>query len=83
MLYLKLIELENWVKAQSLSLLWKDPYVITEVKSPILFKIIDKKNKESVVHLDRIKLCKDLDHHHSQRVKVQYGKNTWHTLHFI
>ena len=41
---------------------WKGPYVITEVKSPILFKIIDKKNKESVVHHDRIKLCKDLDH---------------------
>ena len=40
----------------------KDPYVITEVKSPLLFKIIDKENKESVVHLDRIKLCKDLDH---------------------
>ena len=61
MLYLKLIELENWVKAQSLSLLGKI-HVITEVKSPILFKIIDKKNKESVVYLDRIKLCKDLQH---------------------
>ena len=41
---------------------WKGPYIITEGKSPILFKIVDKKNKESVVHHDRIKLCKDLDH---------------------
>lgn len=41
---------------------WKGPYVILEVKSPVLFKIIDRKNRESVIHHDRIKLCKDLDH---------------------
>ena len=27
-----------------------------------MYKILDKKNKESVIHHDRIKLCKDRDH---------------------
>lgn len=41
---------------------WKGPYIVTEVKLPVLFKIIDKRNRETVVHHDRIKLCQDLDY---------------------
>ncbi|CAG2231769.1 unnamed protein product [Mytilus edulis] len=35
---------------------WKGPYIVTEVKSPVLYKIQDKKT-ESVVHHDRLKMC--------------------------
>ncbi|VDI09313.1 Hypothetical predicted protein [Mytilus galloprovincialis] len=35
---------------------WKGPYIVTEVKSPVLYKIQDKKT-ESVVHHDRLRMC--------------------------
>ena len=35
---------------------WKGPYIITEIKSPVLYRIKDRK-KEEVVHHDRIKSC--------------------------
>lgn len=41
---------------------WKGPYVITAVKSAVLYKIMEKKNRESVIHHDRIKLCRDRQH---------------------
>ena len=41
---------------------WKGPYMFTEVKSPVLFKIKDRKT-ESVVHHDRLKLYKASDYH--------------------
>ncbi|CAC5408064.1 unnamed protein product [Mytilus coruscus] len=34
---------------------WKGPYIITKVKSPVLYKIKDRKT-ESVVHHDRLKM---------------------------
>lgn len=37
---------------------WKGPYVITELKRPVLYKIKDRKC-ESWIHHDRIKLCQD------------------------
>ena len=40
---------------------WKGPYIITEIKSPVLYKIKDRK-KEEVVHHDRIKLCQNKNH---------------------
>ena len=41
---------------------WKGPYVVVEVKTPVLFKISDKKQKDSVIHHDRLKLCQDREH---------------------
>ena len=41
---------------------WKGPYVVVEVKTPVLFKINDKKQKDSVIHHDRLKLCQDREH---------------------
>ena len=40
---------------------WKGPYIVVEVKSPILYKIADRKNVESIVHHDRIKIYKDTE----------------------
>lgn len=37
---------------------WKGPYLITEVKSPVLYRIADRKG-DSIIHHDRIKLCRD------------------------
>ena len=37
---------------------WKGPYIITEVRTPVLYKIKDRK-RESWVHHDRLKLCQD------------------------
>jgi len=37
---------------------WKGPYIITQVKTPALYKIKDKK-RESWIHHDRLKLCND------------------------
>lgn len=37
---------------------WKGPYIITQVKTPVLYKIKDKK-RESWIHHDRLKLCND------------------------
>ena len=41
---------------------WKGPYIISKILSPVLYQIIDKKNKETVVHHDRLKLCRDREH---------------------
>ena len=35
--------------------------LITEVKSPYIFKVMIKNNKEKIVNHDQIKMCKDLD----------------------
>ena len=32
------------------------------MKTPVLFKITDKKQKDSVIHHDRLKLCQDREH---------------------
>ena len=48
-------------KSPKLKSPWKGPYVITEVKSPVLYRIKDRK-KEEVIHHDRIKLCQDRNH---------------------
>ena len=32
------------------------------MKSPVLYKIVDRKNRESVIHHDRLKLCRDAEH---------------------
>ena len=37
---------------------WKGPYVISKVHSPILFEVADKK-KSFVLHHDRLKPCED------------------------
>ena len=37
---------------------WKGPFIISEVISPVLYKVRDRK-KESVIHHDRLKICKD------------------------
>jgi transposase InsO family protein len=48
-------------KSPKLKSPWKGPYVITEIKSPVLYRIKDRK-KEEVIHHDRIKLCQDRNH---------------------
>ena len=40
----------------------KGPFIVIEVKSPVLYKIVDRKGWESVINHDRMKLCKDSDH---------------------
>jgi len=39
---------------------WKGPYLISDVKPPVLYKIKDRKG-ESWIHHDRLKLCRDRD----------------------
>ncbi|VDI29490.1 Hypothetical predicted protein [Mytilus galloprovincialis] len=39
---------------------WKGPYLITAWRSPVLYKIKDRKT-ESWIHHDRIKLCEDTE----------------------
>ena len=38
---------------------FEGPMLITEVKSPYVFKVMIKNNKEKIVNHDQIKLCKD------------------------
>ena len=40
---------------------FEGPMLITEVKSPYIFKVMIKNNKEKIVNHDQIKMCKDLD----------------------
>ena len=45
-------------RSKKLNAVWKGEWVITEVKSPVLFKV--KNNKKSmVVHHDKLKMCMD------------------------
>jgi len=37
---------------------WKGPYIVSEVKSPVLYKIADRKG-DCVIHHDRLKKCND------------------------
>ena len=37
---------------------WKGPYLVTKVITPMLYRIKDRKS-ESVIHHDRLKLCRD------------------------
>ena len=48
-------------KSSKLKAPWKGSYIVVEVKSPILYKIADRKNAESIVHHDRIKIYKDTE----------------------
>jgi hypothetical protein len=38
--------------------IWKGPYVVSQVLSPMLYKIVGRKH-EKVVHHDRLKICVD------------------------
>jgi len=37
---------------------WQGPYVVTEVLSPVLFRLSDRK-RSLVIHHDKLKLCSD------------------------
>jgi hypothetical protein len=45
-------------QSSKLNPIWKGPYVVTDILSPILFRIAGRK-KTMVVHHDRMKICKD------------------------
>lgn len=44
--------------SQKLEKIWKGPFLVTKVLSPLLF-VIKGRKKEKVVHHDRLKLCED------------------------
>ena len=45
-------------QSRKLTPVWCGPYLVTEVLSPILYRIKDRK-QESVIHHDRLKICED------------------------
>ena len=47
-------------QSKKLRPVWQGPYLVTKVVSPVLYQIRDRK-KLSVIHHDRLKLCKDRD----------------------
>lgn len=42
--------------------IWKGAYEVSDVTSSVLYRQVDKRGKKSIVHHDRIKLCRDLEH---------------------
>lgn len=49
-------------QSPKLKYLWKGPYEVSDVTSSVLYRLVNKKGKKSIVHHDRIKLCRDLKH---------------------
>ncbi len=46
-------------QCRKLQPIWKGPFLVVEVLSPVLFRIRDRKAKDRVVHHDRLKPCHD------------------------
>ena len=47
-------------QSPKLQQVWKGPFLVTKVLSPILFRVCDRK-KSYVLHHDRLKPCEDRD----------------------
>ena len=47
-------------QSPKLQQVWKGPFLVTKVLSPVLFRVCDRK-KSYVLHHDRLKPCKDRD----------------------
>ena len=46
-------------QSSKLSAIWKGPYIVSKVYSPIIYKIEGERKTQSIVHHDRLKLCQD------------------------